>query len=354
MGRVLEAIFRRPYRLLALLILVPLVSVAVVYVLAPRMYQAQASLWALHRYAVIGATGPESNLQDTPADTQSAALTELLQTRSFALEIAHEVNLAPTLKLSDDVLSNPAKLNDALYNEISHNVTITSQGYNLYLISYANRDPQMAQRVVAQIVNDFGNQSTQLSVEEGQQLLNAYQAQLVSAQSAENRAATAESSYLSAHPGLSVQQLANDPQYQSLHAQTLQAQSNVQSIQNEISSIQQQISTQGSGPASLFKLIDAPHLPSQPVSRLKNFLYAGGISLAIALLGCILYLVILLRRDRSIYTPLDLRKVTNLPVLIQLPHVAPAVVPHLLEAGAVSGSQLSAKNERAKGRYLDY
>lgn len=337
MSRILEAIFRRLYRLLIILFLIPLASLAVAYFLIPRTYQAQASLWALHRYTVIGATGPESNLQDTPADTQTTALQELLQTRSFALKVAHSVNLIPSLQLSESVTSNPAKLDDALYTEISHNVTVTASGYNLYTISYMNLDPQMAQQVVMQVVSNFSSQSSQFSTDEGQTLLSAYQTQLVKAQDAANQAASAEAQYLAAHRDLTTQELANDPQYQSLHAATLQAQSNMQSIQQEIAAIQQQITAQGSGSSSLFTTIDAPHTLEQPVSRTKTLVIVGVVALVIALLAWTIYLLIVLRRDHSIYTPLDLQKVTGLPVLMQLPHLPSTSVPLLTRTSVPVG-----------------
>jgi uncharacterized protein involved in exopolysaccharide biosynthesis len=131
---------------------------------------------------------------------------------------------------------------------------------------------------------------------------------------------------------MSNQELANDPEYQSLHAATQQAQANVQNVQDEIASIQQQITAQGSGSSSLFKTIDAPHTLNQPVSRVKTYLIVGGIALAVALLACVLYLLTIVRRDHSIYTPLELQKVTDLPVLLQLPHLEHALVPALTQA----------------------
>ncbi|HEY0756460.1 MAG TPA: hypothetical protein VGD98_21085 [Ktedonobacteraceae bacterium] len=334
MSRALEAISRRIYRLLIIVFLIPLASLAVTYFLVPRTYQAQASLWALHRYTVIGATGPESNLQDTPANTQATALQELLQTRAFALKIAHGVNLAPSLHLGGDVLANPQKLDDALYTDISHNVTVAAGGYNLYVISYANRDAQMAQQVVTHVVSDFSTQSSQFSTDEAQTLLSSYQTLLQKAQDTERQASSAEVRYLADHPKLSTQDLANDPQYQSLHSATLQAETNVQGIQQEISSIQQQITAQGSGSSNLFTTVDVPHTLDQPVSRTKTYLLVGTVSLIVGLLACIIYLLIVLRRDRSIYTYLDLQKVTALPVLMQLPHLTSPSVPFLIQANA--------------------
>ena len=101
MRRTLEAIFRHPLQLILLLVLFPTIGVAIAYFLVPRTYQATASLWALHRYEIIGTTGPESDLTSTPAQTQATALSELLQTRSFALTIAQGVSgLAFSLNLA--------------------------------------------------------------------------------------------------------------------------------------------------------------------------------------------------------------------------------------------------------------
>ena len=94
MTRTLEAIFRHPLQLLILIILPPIIAVAVAYFMTPRTYQSTASVWALQRYFVIGATGPESNLAAFPAQTQATALTELLQTRTFALAVAQTVLVA--------------------------------------------------------------------------------------------------------------------------------------------------------------------------------------------------------------------------------------------------------------------
>ena len=100
----------------------------------------------------------------TPADTQATALTEFLQTRTTALAIAKAANVASTLNLSDSVRSNPALLDDALYDEISRHMTVTVQGYNLYDISYANPNPVIAQKVVDTAIQTYRVQSQDLSI----------------------------------------------------------------------------------------------------------------------------------------------------------------------------------------------
>ena len=118
MSRVLEAIFRHPMQLLLMLIFPVAVGLAIAYVL-PRSYQSSASLWALHRYEIIGQSGPESDLQSTPSATQVAALSELLLSRDFTLAVAKSTNLASTLQLSS---TNPQIVDDALSQEITKHV----------------------------------------------------------------------------------------------------------------------------------------------------------------------------------------------------------------------------------------
>ena len=138
-------------------------------------------------------------------------------------------------------------------------------------------------------------------------------------------AQTAESQYISTHTETQSQLLA-DSQYMLLHAQTVQAQTNVQNTQTAIDTTYQDMAQQGAGTNSLFRVQDAPVVPTQPASRLKLFLTAGGVGLTLALLICGLYVFILVRRDHAVYRPVDLERVTALPVVMQLPHLAPTTV----------------------------
>lgn len=330
MHRTLEAIFRRPIRLLVLIVSIPLASIAVVYFLIPRTYQSTASLWAMRRYEVIGATGPESDLTSTPAQTQATALNELLQTRTFALAIAHETDLASTLGLGQDVLANPQRLDEALFVEISKNVLVTPDGTNLFVITYINRNPLVAQQVLKVVIQHYGSQSTAFAVSEARQLLADFQTSLAAAQAAAQASTQAEAQYIAAQPNRTPQALANDPQYGLLHAKAQQDQTNVQSIQENIDTIKQEVDTQGASVQSLFQIIDAPLLPIQPVSRLKLYLFAGGGGLGGGLLACTLYTVILVRRDRAVYRASDLQKVTTLPVVMVSPHLTPTIMSLLL------------------------
>lgn len=328
MRRVLEVIFRRPLQLLAPIALFPVVGLAVMYVM-PRSYEAYASLWAFRRFEIITTTGPESDLQSTPAETQATALTELLHVHAFALSVAKATSLPSTLPA--DVKADPAARDDALINAVSK-VQVAAQAYNLFVITYTNSNPKVAQQVVQAIIQNFGLQSQGFSFIESQPLLAGLQTQLAKAKEDAANAVAAESKYIAAHPSLSKTDLLNDPQYQLLQAQAQNAQTTVTNVQTNINTINQQVSAQGSGVDTLFKVLDAPFV--QGVSRTRTYLMGGGIGLGLAITGGLLYVIFATRRDRSVYTPLELQKVAALPVVMQLPNLTGKTIPLLIEGGS--------------------
>jgi hypothetical protein len=319
-SRVLEAIFRHPMQLLLMLIFPIVVGLAIAYVL-PRSYQSSASLWALRRYEIISATGPESDLQSTPADTQVAALSELLLSRDFTLAVAKSTNLQATLQLT---ATDPQLVDDALSQNITKYVIVTSRGNNLYEITYTNQNPHVAYEVVAAVIKEFQLQGQGFSVVEGENLLQGYQTQLTQAKNAADSDAQTESQYLTSHPDLtkSGANPLNDPEYALLDAKRLQSQSTLQNLETTIATISQEIATQNTGTDSFFQTLDQPLQPDIAVSRSKNLLVAGGVGAAIGLFACVLYILMLVRRDRALYTALDLQRITGHPVLMQLPQLS--------------------------------
>ena len=335
MVHVLEAIFRRPLQLLLLIALLPVVGVAIAYFGTPHTYQSTATLWALQRYLVIGANGPETDVLSSPAETQATALSELLQIRSFSLSIAKEAQLESALNLDPSVRTDSLLIDDALFLEISHNVLAVPLGYNAFSVSYINHNPLLAQKVVEAVIHTFVLQSQALTAVEGQNLLDTYQPQLTKAKQDLDTAAAAEAQYLQAHPELAKEgpELASaaDPHYAQLHSQTQQAQGIVLGLQTTIANLEQEISSQGQNTNYLFKVLDPPSIPDRPVSRTKLYLVDGGVGLVTAILACALFLVILVRRDRAVYDASDLQKITVAPVMLQIPHMPSRIIPLLVE-----------------------
>jgi hypothetical protein len=326
--RVLEVVFRRLPLLLLIIVVLPVVSVAITYFVVPRSYLSSASLWALRRYEIIGDTAVQPNPPPTPAETQVAALSTLLQTRDFDLAVANQANVA--LMLDASIAQVPALRDKALFDDIAKHVLVVSQGNNLLTINYANRDAQVAQKVVAAVVQNFALQSAGFSRLQGQHLLENYQKQLADAAQSANTAAANETNYLAQHPqvarnilfaGPDYAQLF-DPQYGMLHAQSLQALSRLQAIQNQMATVQLQVAEQAGNADTLFKVVDAPVVARQAEGRMKLFLTYGGAALGIALLACVLYVIMLVRGDQSVQTKLDINALVPYSVVMQLPQIS--------------------------------
>jgi uncharacterized protein involved in exopolysaccharide biosynthesis len=314
--KVIEILFRRKRGLLALLVL-PIVVGAAVAVKLPRQYQASAGLWALRRYEIIGATGPESDLTSTPAVTQASTLGELLQSRSFALAVAYDTDLPKQLAAANPTTQG---LQDALYAEISQHVLATPLGYNRFDITYTNTDPVVALQVVKAVVSQYGKQGSAQSTAEGEQLLNSYERQLKEEQQQAQRATQAATQYVQAN-SLTPAQAEVDPQYQLLVAHVNEANAVVDTIQNDINTVQQQLATLSTGSFGLYIILDIPVIPKRPVPLTKTLLLAGGIGVAAGLIAAIGYFLILVRLDQTVYSIAEVPADMAHSVLIQIPRI---------------------------------
>ena len=323
MDRVLRAIIHHPIQLLVL-ILLPIAIGSVVAFRLPRQYSATATLLALHQYGSLTATSVDSVSLDTQAGTQVTALNELLQSRSFALDVAQEANLASTLTAK--ISADPISRNDAMVTDISQHVITQAQGSDLFTITYTGTNPQITQRVVAAVLDHYQQVIQATVASEGQKLLGTYQTQLAQAQQSAQLTAAAESDYTQANPLLTGVALQQNPRYQHLQAQAQQAQQNLQNIQVGITTLEQDITTHAIVAASLYKVLDGPLVPTQPVSRLKSLLLGTGAGVAVGILAGALFIALAAGRDRKVYSSLDLRKVTPYPVVMELPQLSPKTV----------------------------
>jgi hypothetical protein len=159
----------------------------------------------------------------------------------------------------------------------------------------------------------------------------------VSAKQAVKVAVVAESNYLAANQAQAGNNLLTDPHYSVLHAQTQQAELTEQDVQTHLDNINQQIVAQGYTPDSYFKVVDTPVVTDLPESRSRDYIIAGGIGLAVAIIACALYIVILVRRDRAVYTARDLQKVTTYPVIMLVPRLTSRTIPLLIKEFDLAG-----------------
>ena len=342
MQRVLEILFSRWLQLIALLV-VPLVIALGIVLIQPRQYEASATIWALRRYEVVGATGAESDLNSTPAETQATAITEILQTKTFALAIAHQANLASTYSAS--ARSNQDQLDSAMFDDLSAHVTATAVGGYIVSVTYDNKNPAIAKAVVKAVINEYGTSAAAFATSESKQLLLIYEEQLQQAKDDSNQA-TAAATYLREHPNAAADK---DPQYEALATSATNALGNVTQIQGQIDTLNNTIETIGVGSNTLFTVVDQPATGASPISRSKLLIEGAAIGAVVGLLACIIFIVIMMRRDRTIYSVADLQKITEAPVLLQIPHMPPRILAQTVD-GLESGERFFLMRGAPEGR----
>jgi uncharacterized protein involved in exopolysaccharide biosynthesis len=343
MQRVLEIVFSRWIQLIALLV-VPLIIALGIVLTQPRQYEASATIWALRRYEVVGATGAESDLNASAAETQATAITEILQTKTFALAIARQANLASTYSAS--ARSNQDQLDSAMFDDLSTHVTATPVGAYIVSITYDNKRPDIAKAVVKAVIDEYGTSAAAFATSESKQLLLIYQEQLQQAQDASKKATAAAATYLRENPGADTNK---DPQYEALATAATNAVGNVTQIQGQIDTINNTIQTIGVGSNTLFKVVDQPAAGVNPISRSKTLIEGVAIGAVVGLLACIIFIVIMMRRDRSIYSVADLQKITEAPVLLQIPHMPSRILAQTVD-GVESGERFLLSRDAPQGR----
>lgn len=321
MRRALEIVFRQQRRFLLLVTLLPALSLVIGFFI-PRPYQASTSIWAANRYDITNASWVSQWYKilgvdnAVPAQAQADALTELLSTRAFALQVANATDLPKQMSSS----SQQAR-DDVLYADISRNVKVVAAGNNLVEITYVGADQHIALQVVGATVQTFAKVSQQLAVQSGQELLSADQAQLGALQNAATKAAADLQAYRNAHPRETASEQANDPQYQTLSQLVTSANNDVQALEGQIGQLQLQLATLGAQTDTFFTVQDAPALIPSPTSRTQTLLLALAVGLAVALAIASLYLTLLMRADHAAYSAADIKSCLPVPVLAEIPAV---------------------------------
>jgi uncharacterized protein involved in exopolysaccharide biosynthesis len=332
--RLRRTISRHRLQLLLVVFLPFLIGTGIAYLL-PREYQATATLWALHNYNTLTATNIDANALDTPAESQATALSEMLQTRSFALAVAQEAKLASSL--GGDVTD------ETLVSAVSQSAQVTAQAYDLFTIQYTSTDPVVAQRVVQAIIDQYNQEIKDTASAEGQNLLQPYQAQLTQAQQDVQNAQDTQNQYLAAHPQETPSQLQTDPAYQQLHLQVQQAQQKVQALQTIINALEQQIASHTTIANGLYRVLDAPTVPTKPALLTKTLLIGAATGLLLGLIAATLLTVLMMRSDRKIYTRGDLREVTATPVVMELPLLSAKAVEVIVKTSGQPNAAASQK-----------
>lgn len=290
MERYVETFFRFKWVFLFILVLVPTLGVGYAIDQRQVLYQSTGTVWA-DKPAYLDIATTDWNIYISAAENQAGNVSEFLQTNSFALDVLGQTDLRSSL-------TTPALAQTTL-TDLRKNVSIRPIGTHLIAISYSDTQPKVAQQVVQAIIDTFDKEVLSSATAQNSVALSFYQKKLQDATTKANDTTASLRAYLGAHPELlqgstgsqaQVSQLVANAAFAAQHpdlvklVQDQQADVKLeQQYQDQVNQIEFSQSSQSVGTAQSFRIMDAPTVPTQPVSSKKKMALEIGIAVGAAL-----------------------------------------------------------------------
>lgn len=257
-----------------------------------------------------------SNQYNSPAQNVASYLGQLLQIRSFDVDVAKH---SPLYWRTLQVTGYPEVYAVA---DLPHNTQIAPVGDTLLAIQYANTNPTVGVQVVRELVSRADHLTQFLNRQAASTSLATLESQLGDARRRANDAVKRFNDYLAAHQISRNDVLAQqeyDPTLAALNQQWQSAQADVLNFSAQIDKLRLQQRQAGSPTAtSIFRTFDAPAV-SRASSR-KKLVFDLVIALAVGLLLGGGFIVVKTALDRSIRYADEVRALVGLPVLATLPY----------------------------------
>jgi uncharacterized protein involved in exopolysaccharide biosynthesis len=323
--RYLRTFLRRWYLYVIPILILPVVSTLYGYKTL-RAYKCTANLW-VEKPVYLSAQDLGWNPYDSPAGNEATSMSELLQSETFVAGVAAQTGLANTL----DLTTRAGK--DAAFAHISGEVVMYPSSTHILVLNVTDRDPTLALQITQGLMQGFTGeyQSHRLQLDQG--AITFYSQQLTAAQGAVAQDNAKITQYLDAHPGVPLTTTA-DPYLAQLEQQLSQDQQQVNSLTQQIAGLRQDMQATNTAAPDLFRVLDAPQLPTSPTVSKKTLVetYTGyGLGAALALVGVIV--LALTQLDRKIYSSAEVRAIGD-DLELELPAVE--TVPLLSGAGGGS------------------
>jgi hypothetical protein len=241
----------------------------------------------------------------TPATNTAAALTQLLQTESFDVLVAHGSPL-----YWQTVAFKPNR-NALVVTDLSKNVVIVPKGPDLVNISYSSKQPSTGIELLAAILKQAPRQFAQLNQHQAATTIAFYTRRRKLGQALLTRSTKALGSYMKKHR-LHASEMAAQSLFDPAFATLYQT---VQSAQVDIDNAEQQISQATSQSAgTTFQVYDPPNSVQASLSK-KSLVLDLVIGLAVGLLISGAFVVGATASDHSLRTVQDVPDLVGLPVL---------------------------------------
>lgn len=307
--RALDVVFQHLIKLIAVLILVPLLMGGVGYAL-DRTPTVGVRLWAQRPLYTPNFATDRFSSYLWPSTIEAGLLTELLGTDTFVDRLL--VIIDPQSPYW------PQEVKDSNVADLRQNIATTTEGEHLFLVTYRTTQLDRGRSVLNNLIIAFGAEMLAIDTGTVSSVESALQIQFKSAKQAMDAAIKQSEMYRSQHANVTA-----DPNYQSLVTQAQSLTDRYLSLQAQIGQIQESKSAVTTLQSSFFHVVDPPAvLPKQIITKqsLTLRLAIGGLGGVFALEALIVYVIA--RRDPGIRSVEDVRRQIGLKPLGSAPRVS--------------------------------
>jgi hypothetical protein len=268
-------------------------------------YETTAGLW-VERPSYVPSTD-DFNRYITPAQNQQQRLTELLQTRTFAEDIARRTSLAPllqTLEGRDDVFEYLQKV-----------IYPLPTGTKLLSIRVRAEDPNLSMEIVTATVAAFRERTANERMTQASASIAFYEQQLKDAEEQANQSRDRVRRYVTSNPRAAgtdpnatrsnLPTSAFDPQLAEMTRRLENDERDAQRLRDLLETARFEASAALDGGDSSLQLLDPPVFPTKPQRERRRLLIFPAAAVAIGGLISALLLVSLTASDRSVRSTAD-------------------------------------------------
>ncbi len=314
--KLVETIFHKYWALVLPVIFVPIVVLALTS--KPNQFQSTSVVWVSNPVAserpVLGANNPYL----TPAQNQAQAITDLLSTRAFRVQVAIDAGIVAPTADESTVRRAAAHVRASAY----------STGVNLVTVSAIHPSNNVAQAVVAGVINQYLARATATLESDSRVSAEYYTQQLTLAQRTLTAKSAELSEYIRANPRAAdpTSPASAEIAYRTLLDQVDSQSALVALIEESLQAIQLRAASAPQTQASMFSVQDAATLPAAPLPVSITSKY--GMPLAGMVLGLTIgatYLYVSYRTDHTIRSAEDLTTL-DVPLLGSVPQLQAAPV----------------------------
>jgi uncharacterized protein involved in exopolysaccharide biosynthesis len=308
-ARFLETFFRHKLLILLPAIMTPLVVVPFAFLMVKPYYETTAGLW-VERPSYMPTTD-DWNRFVTPAQNQQQRLNELMQTRTFAEDIARRTSLAPLLETPQG--------RDDIFEYLQKVIYPLPTGNKLLTIRVRAEDPNLSMEIVKGTVDAFRERNQNERMQQASSAIAFYEQQLKDAEEQANGTRDKVRRYIAANPRsvagdsnasspsrITVPTSAIDPQLAEMTKKLENDEKDVQRIRDLLEQARFEASAALDGNDSTLQLLDPPIMPTRAERERRRLLIFPAAAVAIGGLISALLLVALTASDRSVRSTGDL------------------------------------------------